>query len=132
MSRWVELYATTNSGKTLFVCKMCGRQSVTPDKDCPTPPSVVSWKNILPCIVLEELAEAVEEAVESTNGLRMVETQMLAPDHGHVRYRSVGGFAGPEYTVYIKILDERIAALVAKFMPVVETGESEDRGRLGH
>jgi hypothetical protein len=63
MSRWVELYATSPSGKTLFVCRFCGRTSPCPDKDCATPPSVVAYKPALPCIVLEEIELIVSEAV---------------------------------------------------------------------
>lgn len=33
--RWVEIFKTTNSGKTLFVCVYCGRTSPTPDISCP-------------------------------------------------------------------------------------------------
>jgi hypothetical protein len=34
-SRWMPIIATTNSGKMLFVCLCCGRQSPFPDKVCP-------------------------------------------------------------------------------------------------
>lgn len=34
--RWVTLRRTSNSGKTLFVCTVCGRVSPIPDKDCRT------------------------------------------------------------------------------------------------
>jgi hypothetical protein len=34
-SRWVVLPFTSNSGKTLFRCGVCGRLSNTPDKGCP-------------------------------------------------------------------------------------------------
>jgi hypothetical protein len=34
--RWVKLNCTSPSGKTLFVCRYCGRVSATPDKSCPT------------------------------------------------------------------------------------------------
>ena len=36
-SRWVTLRRTSNSGKTLFLCLVCGRESTTPDKECPQP-----------------------------------------------------------------------------------------------
>ena len=58
MSRWVELYSTTPSGKTLFVCRMCGRTAPTPDKECRELPNTTTWKPSLPCAVLEELEEA--------------------------------------------------------------------------
>ena len=64
MSRWVPLYATSNSGKTLFVCLMCGRVSPLPDKVCPVPPVVPSWKFATTCAVLEELEDAAFEAGE--------------------------------------------------------------------
>lgn len=35
MNRWLELRATSNSGKTMFACRSCGRMSPVPDKDCP-------------------------------------------------------------------------------------------------
>lgn len=34
--RWVRLRKTSESGKTMFVCTVCGRNSTTPDKDCRT------------------------------------------------------------------------------------------------
>jgi len=39
--RWAKLMRTTNSGKTLFVCKICGRESTGPDKECPKFPVVL-------------------------------------------------------------------------------------------
>lgn len=35
-SRWIRLKRTSNSGKTMWVCSICGRNSVTPDKTCKT------------------------------------------------------------------------------------------------
>jgi hypothetical protein len=32
--RWAEITATSPSGKTLFVCRSCGRTSPTPDRNC--------------------------------------------------------------------------------------------------
>jgi len=32
--RWIEISNTSPSGKTLFVCRSCGRQSPAPDKVC--------------------------------------------------------------------------------------------------
>ena len=61
MSRWLELYTTTNSGKTLFVCRMCGRISPLPDKKCQQPPEVGPHKLALSCELLEEVAMALEE-----------------------------------------------------------------------
>lgn len=60
MSRWVELYATSPSGKALFVCRMCGRTSPVPDVTCATPPEVYQ-KLPLPCELLEELEGALNE-----------------------------------------------------------------------
>jgi len=65
MSRWVELYATSPSGKTLFVCRFCGRISPTPDKVCISLPSVVAYKLALPCETLEEIEACVREATDS-------------------------------------------------------------------
>lgn len=61
-SRWVELYATSPSGKTLFVCRFCGRISPTPDKACAVLPDVVSYKLALPCEILEEIELCVHGA----------------------------------------------------------------------
>lgn len=33
--RWVALKKTSPSGKSLFVCTVCGRTSIAPDKRCP-------------------------------------------------------------------------------------------------
>lgn len=35
LSRWAILKETTPSGKQLFLCRVCGRKSPTPDKMCP-------------------------------------------------------------------------------------------------
>lgn len=34
-NRWIEISQTSPSGKMMFVCRSCGRVSVTPDKECP-------------------------------------------------------------------------------------------------
>jgi len=34
-SRWRRIYRTTASGKQQFVCLVCGRVSIAPDKECP-------------------------------------------------------------------------------------------------
>lgn len=34
-SRWQRIVATSPSGKTQWVCGVCGRVSLTPDKHCP-------------------------------------------------------------------------------------------------
>ena len=62
MTRWVELYATSPSGKTLFVCRICGRKSVTPDRNCPEPPDVYQ-KMALPCELIEEMEDALAEDI---------------------------------------------------------------------
>lgn len=43
MSRWISVTATSPSGKTLFICRHCGRKSVTPDVACYTSPSLPAW-----------------------------------------------------------------------------------------
>lgn len=35
ISRWILSGNTTPSGKSLFICSMCGRTSIAPDKNCP-------------------------------------------------------------------------------------------------
>lgn len=71
MSRWIQLYATSPSGKTLFVCRMCGCQSPVPTSVCSAPPSVTG-KTPLPCALLEEMQEALEEVEtgEVASGLK--------------------------------------------------------------
>jgi hypothetical protein len=34
-NRWTTIVATTPSGKTQFVCRICGRMSPIPDNTCP-------------------------------------------------------------------------------------------------
>lgn len=77
MSRWIELYATSPSGKTLFMCKMCGRQSPVPTTSCYAPPATVH-KAPLPCELLEEIQEAAEEAEtgEVASGLKYFDVAM--------------------------------------------------------
>jgi hypothetical protein len=64
MSRWLELYATSPSGKTLFVCRMCGRVTPAPDKECPSPPTVDSSKLAMSCLLLEEIESALKDVGE--------------------------------------------------------------------
>lgn len=64
MSRWTPLYATSPSGKTLFVCRCCGRVSPTPDKECQELPSVGPHKMAIKCILFEEF----EQALAMTSG----------------------------------------------------------------
>lgn len=40
-SRWIPIVATSPSGKSQWVCRCCGRVSVTPDKTCPKDALVV-------------------------------------------------------------------------------------------
>ena len=54
MSRWIELYATSPSGKAMFVCKMCGRMTPAPTATCSQPPETYQ-KAPLTCQLLEEL-----------------------------------------------------------------------------
>lgn len=46
-TRWTLMDTTTPSGKRLFQCRTCKRESATPDKQCPAgcgePPSTRSW-----------------------------------------------------------------------------------------
>jgi hypothetical protein len=65
MSRWLELYATSPSGKTLFVCRMCGRISPTPDRECSALPQVCRDKFALSCMLLEEIENALEAVGEA-------------------------------------------------------------------
>lgn len=37
-ARWVEIIRVTPSGKTMFVCLVCGRSTPSPDKTCPAVP----------------------------------------------------------------------------------------------
>ena len=41
-SRWIELLATTNSGKVQFVCRYCGSVTPAPTKDCKEPPKLAT------------------------------------------------------------------------------------------
>jgi hypothetical protein len=43
--RWIVLLSTSPSGKTLFVCKVCGCKSIAPDKDCPVRPTFGTGSN---------------------------------------------------------------------------------------
>lgn len=59
MSRWISLVATSPSGKTLFVCRMCGRISPTPDKECKEPPAIAHGA-AASCMLLEDAHMAIE------------------------------------------------------------------------
>lgn len=43
MSRWIPLLGTTPSGKTLFVCSVCGRVTPAPTTECIEPPQFPTW-----------------------------------------------------------------------------------------
>lgn len=58
MSRWAELYKTTPSGKTLFVCRCCGRITPVPDRSCPAPPEVDANKYAIACEMFDEIEAA--------------------------------------------------------------------------
>lgn len=60
MSRWIELYATSPSGKTLFVCRMCGTISPIPTKTCSERPNVYQ-RAALECSLLEEIEGALND-----------------------------------------------------------------------
>lgn len=66
MSRWIELRKTSPSGKTTFMCRMCGRQTTTPDKMCVEPPSVNGAPAPASCMLLEEMLDAVTAVHTST------------------------------------------------------------------
>lgn len=59
MSRWVSLVTTSPSGKALFVCRMCGRTSPMPDRDCGEPPKV-AYGSSASCAFLEEAHMALD------------------------------------------------------------------------
>ena len=46
-TRWKLMSKVTPSGRRLFLCGLCGRESIAPDKTCPDgctePPSTRSW-----------------------------------------------------------------------------------------
>lgn len=65
-SRWIELYATSPSGKTMFVCRMCGDKTPTPTARCPSPPEVTG-KMQLDCQLLEEIQGALADETVDTN-----------------------------------------------------------------
>ena len=76
MTRWVELYATTPSGKTQFVCRICGRKSVAPDRSCPEPPDVYQ-KMTLPCELIEEMEGALAEEAGTPSEQRGVRVLVI-------------------------------------------------------
>ena len=65
MSRWLELYCTSPSGKTMFVCRMCGLVTPVPTAECPSPPQVCSDKLAMSCAMLEEIESALVDVGEA-------------------------------------------------------------------
>ncbi len=119
MSRWVELYATSPSGKTLFVCRFCGRISPCPDKDCATPPSVVAYKQALPCIVLEEIALIVSEAVvevpeEDRKNKTHYTITLTSPTTADISWLGARGYIKrSHFTIHSEKIDELIERVKA-------------------
>ncbi len=66
-SRWIELYATSPSGKAMFVCRMCGHKTPAPSKNCPSLPEVGPYKTAFSCLVLEEIAGALADTNAGTD-----------------------------------------------------------------
>ena len=93
MSRWIELYATSPSGKTLFVCRMCGLVSPVPTRECKEPPVVdrSGWKPTLPCAVLEEMEEATQELDGTVPAVGTSLQIHLAGNDGTVSWRDKDG-----------------------------------------
>jgi len=52
--RWIKLYTTTPSGKTLFCCKYCGSITPAPGKSCPNNPQKNGAPSPETCVELEE------------------------------------------------------------------------------
>lgn len=61
MSRWILLHKTSPSGKSLFVCRMCGRITPAPSKTCDPDSGVGNNVIGVSCQLLEEIADSVEE-----------------------------------------------------------------------
>lgn len=56
-SRWFKLVKTSPSGKTLFVCLICGRESIAPDKRCPeTAVTCGPYRRVIDCEMEERLS----------------------------------------------------------------------------
>lgn len=92
MNRWIELYATTPSGKTLFVCKICGAQTPAPTKKCSEPPSAVSWKTVFPCHVMEEVEAALIDVGEKEPSGPDIQLQIhLRGNEGTVSWKTPQG-----------------------------------------
>ena len=99
MSRWVPLVATSPSGKTLFVCRMCGRMSPTPDKECKDPPFVAHGSQGS-CMLLEEVFAAVDIMVDGTPHA----TYYISGSR-HVQVCWVDA-SGARHNVWIEVLDD--------------------------
>lgn len=91
MSRWIELYATSPSGKTLFVCKFCGDITPAPTKACPNPPEVVSYKQTLSCALLAEIEEACISVGEKEKQEFPVLELYMPGNHGEACLRMSDG-----------------------------------------
>jgi len=61
MSRWIELVATSPTGKATFVCRYCGDVTPVPAKVCPVPPMVAGSPYGKACHELE--AEARDRLI---------------------------------------------------------------------
>ena len=91
MSRWIELYATSPSGKALFVCKFCGSITPAPTKSCSSPPEVVSYKQTLSCALLAEIeAACIDEGTQEKQEFPVLELYMPG-NHGEACLRMRDG-----------------------------------------
>jgi len=131
-TRWVELYATSPSGKTLFVCRFCGRTSPTPDKECATPPSVVSYKLTLPCEILEEIELCVHGAVaevpeEDRKNKNLYTITLLSPTQAEVWWSNER--ERPKKS-HFTIKSDKIEALIERMQPVKEEPSELERKHL--
>ena len=73
-NRWVRLERTSPSGKVLYCCLLCGRDSQTPDKTCPA-----GCGGTTPCLICGEVTDRITAPVHHECLVRYL-TPPAAPD----------------------------------------------------
>jgi len=83
--RWLALRKTTPSGRTMFACQSCGRQTDAPDKECPQPVEVAvgTIEVFMPCSMWPAQPDEWLKIQQRMIGSNIVFSGTITFDDGH-------------------------------------------------
>lgn len=129
--RWIKLYTTSPSGKTMFCCKYCGSITPAPGKSCPNNPQKNGASSSSTCAELEEEDKdrilhplrkaAISKSITIVNRVREAKTdeeavkvvrQARSATGGYIKtalglqLKKQAGFLASNWWVLMSILDD--------------------------